>query len=227
MEIDSVISTRERILQFLLLNSPLTGKTNTVKDIASSLDISVNAARQYLIVLEKEGFVVKSQQKSETGRPAMVYSLHESAIEIFPKTYADFAVKLLEQIEGKLGKKATREILEKVGIEIANEVRPYMIENLEKGGSLDSLRDRLNSIKKVYEIYGKFPELHEEEDSFTLKNYNCLVFSVAKEDPLVCAVDEKIITELAGVPAQKERCIREGDECCLYRLKKAKPKPNT
>ena len=84
-----------------------------------------------------------------------------------------------------------------------------------------------DSIKKVYEIYGKFPELHEEEDSFTLKNYNCLVFSVAKEDPLVCAVDEKIITELAGVPAQKEKCIREGDECCLYRLKKAKPKPNT
>ena len=223
MEIDGVLTTREKILQYLLVNSAYPEKTNSVKDIASALEISINAARQYLIVLEKEGLVVRSQLKHETGRPAMIYSLHESAIETFPKTYADFALKLLEQVEDKLGAKTAREILTNIGKEIAKEVEPQMLEHLEEGGSLESLRDRLNSIKKVYEIYGKFPELVEEDDSFTLKNYNCLVFGVAKEDPLVCTVDETIITELAGVPVQKERCIREGDECCLYRIKKAKP----
>jgi len=220
-------TSRDKILQFLLVRGSDDGGARTVKDISDYLEISINATRQYLIILEKEGLVVRTQKKSTTGRPAILYSLHESALEKFPKTYLDFSLKLLSEIQNKLGNEETIELLQNVGKKIAEEVKPMMEEYMEKGGSIESLRDRLNSIIKIYEKYGKYPELLEDDDSFGLKNYNCLVFGVAKENPLVCNVDETIVSELAGVPCKKELCLRNGDDCCLYRIKKKHPKKKT
>ena len=221
LDTDHFLTSREKILQFLLINCSADDSQCTVKDIANELDISVNATRQYLVVLEKEGYVVRSQKKSKAGRPAITYSLHESALETFPKTYIDFSVKLLDEIRDKLGESELRELLVNVGHRIANELKPEMIKVIDdKGGSVDSLKDRLDGITQLYHKYGKYPFLIEEIDSYALKNFNCLVFGVVKEDPLVCAVDETLISELVGTKACKERCIRDGDECCLYRIKK-------
>jgi predicted ArsR family transcriptional regulator len=222
LEIGQILTSKDKILQYLLLSGSTTGGFRTVKEIADILGISINATRQYLIVLEKEQLVVRKQQKSTTGRPAILYSLHPDALESFPKTYRDFSIKLLSEVQDRIGNDATAELLKKVGQQIADEVKPEVLANIEEGGSFDSLRDRLNSLVKIYEKYGKYPELLEDEESFALKNYNCLIFGVAKENALACKVDETIVSELAGVPALKERCIRNGDECCLYRIKKAK-----
>ncbi|MHA2156281.1 MAG: helix-turn-helix transcriptional regulator [Candidatus Hodarchaeales archaeon] len=220
METDATASSKDKILQYLLLSGSTTDESCTVKEIAAHLSISINATRQYLIVLEKEGLVVRTTQKSTTGRPAILYSLHPDAIEEFPKTYRDFSIKLLAEVQERIGTQATIELLREVGKQIADEVQPSIRENIEPGGSYDSLRDRLKSVVKVYQLYGKFPELLEDDISFALKNYNCLIFGVAKENPLACTVDESIVSELVGATAVKEKCIREGDECCLYRIKK-------
>jgi predicted ArsR family transcriptional regulator len=222
LEIGQILTSKDKILQYLLLSGSTTGGFRTVKEIADILGISINATRQYLIVLEKEQLVVRKQQKSTTGRPAILYSLHPDALESFPKTYRDFSIKLLTEVQERIGNDATSELLKKVGKQIADEVKPEVLANIEEGGSFDSLRDRLNSLVKIYEKYGKYPELLEDQESFALKNYNCLIFGVAKENALACKVDETIVSELAGVPALKEKCIRNGDECCLYRIKKAK-----
>jgi predicted ArsR family transcriptional regulator len=220
LETDATASSKDKILQYLLLSGSTTDESCTVKEIAAHLSISINATRQYLIVLEKEGLVVRTTQKSTTGRPAILYSLHPDAIEEFPKTYRDFSIKLLAEVQERIGTQATIELLREVGKQIADEVQPSIRENIEPGGSYDSLRDRLKSVVKVYQLYGKFPELLEDDISFALKNYNCLIFGVAKENPLACTVDESIVSELVGATAVKEKCIREGDECCLYRIKK-------
>ncbi len=216
---DQFLTSREKILQFLLVHCSASNSSCTVKDIASELDISVNAARQYLVILEKEGYVMRSQRKSKTGRPAITYSLHESALETFPKVYSDFSVKLLNEIKQKIGITKSVEILENVGRQIADEVRPVLKEKiLAKKGSLNSLKDRLEGVAEIYQDYGKYPELLEDDDSYALKNFNCLIFGIAKEDPLVCKVDETIVTELIGTEAKKEKCLRDGDAYCLYRI---------
>ena len=221
MELEGSLSSKDKILQFLL-RSGSTGETaSTVKEIADQLGISINATRQYLIILEKEGLIIRTQQKSTTGRPAILYSLTPDAIEEFPKAYLDFSLKLLEEVQEKMGNKVAVELLQAVGKSIAKDVLPQVKEHIEEGGSFDSIRDRLNAIVKVYELYGKCPELLEDEVSFALKNYNCLIFGVARMNPLACKVDETIVSELIGLPAVKEKCIREGDECCLYRIKKS------
>ncbi|MFX1286315.1 MAG: helix-turn-helix transcriptional regulator [Promethearchaeota archaeon] len=215
------LSTRDKILQYLLLNRSLE-KTSSIKQIASELDISINATRQYLIVLEKEGFVTKSQKKGSSGRPAMGYTITEDALSVFPKTYADFTIKLINEIKERIGIAETNKLLIDVGKRIADEVRGEMEAEMNTDKDLDPLRNRLEAVAKIYMKYGKYPELIEEEESFALKNSNCLIYEIAKADPLVCAVDETIVSELIGQKAIKEKCLRQGDECCLYRIKKIK-----
>lgn len=215
------VSTRDKILQFLLTNRS-SGEASTIKEIADELDISINATRQYLIILEKEGFVAKSQKKGVSGRPAMEYSITENALSVFPKTYADFSVKLISEIKDRVGASETNEILKEVGKRIAEEVRDEVEAELKPDKDLDPLRNRLEAVTQIYIKYGKYPELIEENDSYALKNLNCLIYEIAKADPLVCTVDETIVSELVGRKAVKEKCLRAGDECCLYRIKKPK-----
>ncbi|MFX1516810.1 MAG: helix-turn-helix transcriptional regulator [Promethearchaeota archaeon] len=213
------LSTRDKILQYLLQHRP-SEDASTIKEIADELDISINATRQYLIVLEKEGFVAKSQRKGSSGRPAMGYTITEEALSVFPKSYADFSIKLVSEIKDRIGPAETNEILKKIGKRIADEVRDEMEAEIKPDKNLDPLRNRLEALAKIYVKYGKYPELVEEEDSYALKNLNCLIYEIAKADPLVCTVDETIVSELVGKEAIKEKCLRQGDECCLYRIKK-------
>ncbi|MFW9903528.1 MAG: helix-turn-helix transcriptional regulator [Candidatus Thorarchaeota archaeon] len=220
-ESGSYLSTRDKILQYLLQHRP-SEDASTIKEIADELDISVNATRQYLIVLEKEGFVAKSQKKGSSGRPAMGYTITEEALSAFPKSYVDFSVKLINEIKDRIGVSETNEILKSVGKRIADEVRDEVEAEVKTEKNLDPLRNRLEAITSIYTKYGKYPELVEDEDSFALKNLNCLIYEIAKADPLVCTVDETIVSELVGQKAVKEKCLRQGDECCLYRIKKIK-----
>jgi predicted ArsR family transcriptional regulator len=220
VESDTFLSSRQKILQFLLVNRSDVHQSSTVKEIAAELDISVNAARQYLNNLESEGLVVRSQQKSSTGRPAMAYTLHESALETFPKQYVDFAVKMLIQVRDKIGVKLTQEVLDNVGKQIADEVKPFLKEMLGEDPENVPLDARIRAVVNLLRDYGKFPSLVETEDAYDVQNFNCLVYGVVKEDPLVCRVDEKIMSELIGKKCEKTKCIRDGDECCLYRVQK-------
>ncbi len=220
MESEEFLSSRQKILQFLLVNRNAPDKAVLVKDIADELEISINAARQYLVNLEKEGLVTRSQRKSTTGRPAMVYALHESALEKFPKSYVDFTVKMLTQLKNRFGVELTQDVLEDVGKEIAEEIRPYLKEILGKNPEEATLDERIKAVTEILREYGKYPSLIETADSYDIQNFNCLVYGVVKENPLVCKVDETIMRELIGKKCEKTKCIRDGDECCLYRVKK-------
>ena len=195
-------------------------RATTVKEIAAELDISVNAARQYLVNLEKEGLVVRYQKKSKTGRPAMAYALHESAIETFPKQYVDFSVKMLAELRDRFGVNLTQEVLVNVGKQIAEEVMPVLKEMLGDDPANVPLGKRIEAVTQILKDYGKFPSLIETEHSYDVQNFNCLVYGVVKEDALVCKVDETIMSELIGKKCEKTKCIRDGDECCLYRIMK-------
>lgn len=221
-ESQGFVTTRDKILRYLLVNRTRSGECCTIKEIASELGLSTNATRQYMVVLEKDGLVTRMERKGSTGRPAMTYTLHENAFETFPKVYKDFALSLLEVIRELHGTEETVKILKIVGRKLAEELKELIEATLERGISIESLstRERLEKIADLFQQYGKYPELLEDDSSFAIKNFNCLVYGIVKEDPLVCKVDEEMMTELAGKRCTKERCIRDGDECCVYRIDK-------
>ncbi|MHA1976352.1 MAG: helix-turn-helix transcriptional regulator [Candidatus Hodarchaeales archaeon] len=217
---ETVESTRGKILRYLLHHRSEDDKRRTVENIAAALDVTPNAIRQHLKLLVSEELIIQTMRKSKTGRPARLYSLHENAFEFFPKTYPDFSVKLIQELKKKYGNQQAYDLLNDVWDSMVSE----MIEETQVEGD-DEKYDtevgrRLEFVTKFFRVYGKFPELIEDDDSFAFKNYNCLLFNIAKVDPLICKIDKSLMEKLVGQTARKEKCIRDGDPYCLYRFKK-------
>jgi predicted ArsR family transcriptional regulator len=206
------ITTREKIIRYLLKNQP-----STIREICDAMQLSINAVRQYLHLLEKENYVVRSERKRKsTGRPAMVYRLTGRALGIFPKIYADFALYLLDEFEKRRGKKETKDILDAIGKRVAEEIKHAFPISEEP----ETIKSRLNMIIAAFTEYGKFPELIEDDESYAIRSYNCLVYDVVVENPLVCQVDQTMIDEMSGYQTKKENCLRDGDNFCLYKIYK-------
>ena len=217
---ESSITTREKVLRYLLLNSSYSNKCCIIKEIAIALDLSDNSIRKHLVILEKERLIVRTPKKGVTGRPAMLYTLHEDALETFPKVYAEFFKQLFKEIVEKFGETPTQDLLEKIGIKMAKDMQNRIDAKLVNKKPIKSLKQKLEYIIKVFEEYDRFPELIEDNGSFSLKNYNCLLYNVIQEYPLVCVYDQVLIDKLIGRKTTKVKCISWGDTYCLFRVKK-------
>jgi predicted ArsR family transcriptional regulator len=172
----------------------------------------------------KEDLLVQSTKKSTTGRPAKLYTLHENALEFFPKDYPDFSVRLISELRKKYGTQETYDLLNDVWDAIVSEMMEETLDQPDNEISSDDIEKRLKVVTNFFRNYGKYPELIEDDNSFALKNYNCLLFDIAKVDPLICKADKSLLEKMVGQNSIKERCIRDGDPYCLYRFRKIEQK---
>ncbi|WP_455139817.1 helix-turn-helix transcriptional regulator [Candidatus Hodarchaeum mangrovi] len=220
--IDYFSPTRLKILEYLLVNCPIEDSDIgcSIKKMSKELDLSKNAIRMYLIELEKNNLIVKNEKKSGLGRPTSFYSLHENALALFPKSYSEFSLLLLDKIISLHGIKIAQTILEDIGKERANEIKKEIETELNINMRDLSLKEKLTLITKVFQNRSKFPMLIEEEKYFLLKNYNCLLYDVVQNQPLACLVDESNLRELVGSDVEKINCLSEGDHYCIYRINK-------
>lgn len=216
-------STRIEILSYLLVNSNIQDELqgSSIKEIAKAFDLSPNAIRQYLIELEKDKLVIRKKKKKRIGRPAMTYFLHKNALAIFPKSYADFSIRLLNQMLKNYGEEEVRHLLIEMGKEKAEKMKIKLISKLKtKNTNSYSLKDKINAIAEVFNEYGSFPEIEENRDSFKITNHNCLIYDIVHNHPLACIVDETLVSELVGKKADKVKCLSEGDMQCVYKINK-------
>jgi predicted ArsR family transcriptional regulator len=215
---DILNPSKEKILHYLLVTpsreNAYSGKT--IKEIASAVDLSNNAVRKYLFELEKSEYVVKQTQKRDIGRPVVLYSLHSNALNVFPKVYAEFAISLINELENELGESRTRKILSEVGKTLGKEIQI----NYSNGVDQSSIEQRIITLVKIFEDYGKYPNVLEDEEYYYVRNSNCLLFSIVKEHSIVCEVDQNIVEILLESKAEKQHCLKNDEPFCQYRIKK-------
>ena len=220
---NSPSSTRLKILKYLLTNCTKEDQEFgcSIKDIVNEFDLSPTSVRQYLNELEKDQLVIRKDKKGKTGRPAMVYSLHENALNLFPKAYADFSIRLINKLITKYGESIVHEILVDIGTEWAKDMKSnFLLSQQKTGYSSSTLDDNIDLTMKIFSEYGKFPELIEKDSAYILKCHNCLIFDIVQKQPLACSVDEALIVELAGQEIEKINCLSDNNSACIYQIQK-------
>ncbi|MFW9780308.1 MAG: helix-turn-helix transcriptional regulator [Candidatus Heimdallarchaeota archaeon] len=211
--------TRGKILQYLLLNG--SGPGPTVKQIAKAMGLSSNTIWNYLISLEKDGYIQRSELKGKSGRPAMRYTLVDKGIELFPKVYKDFCIYILDEHEKLHGKDKTIELLERIGERIAKDIELQLMRQSQNIGHPDSLKQKLLKFVNILKEYGVYPEITEENSSYDIKTHNCVLYGVMKLNPLICKIDEVFYAQLTDRKVIKDKCLSRGDNHCLFRVMKA------
>jgi DeoR family suf operon transcriptional repressor len=198
-------STREVVLKVLL-----TRQRCTLNELAEVVGISPISMRHHISRLEAEGFVHTEEERHGVGRPRMVYTLTESGLERFPTRYVRLTLRLLEQLKETMPAAIVSNLFTQMAKELVNELGAQSdIEKLP-------IEERLNRMQDFLNGEGFTVNWERQGDQYLIREVNCPYFHIGQSHPEVCAVDQTLISAALAVPAEKVKCILNGDSICTY-----------
>lgn len=192
--------TRLQVLEFLLRSE------HTVQEVADEVGITPNAVRGHLAGLERDGMVVQSGSRRDTGgKPAATYALSEQADELFPKAYAFVLERLLGVLEERVGPDGVREALSEVGRRSAKPA----------GGSP---KERVGQAAAVLRSLGGTVEVLRTPEGYKIKGFACPLSAVSRKDRRFCGLAESIVRTTTGGEVH-EVCERSGRPRCAFEIR--------
>jgi predicted ArsR family transcriptional regulator len=199
------VSTRERVLKTLLRRQRC-----TINDLAKVIGINPISIRHHLVKLEAEGLVASEDERHGVGRPRRIFFLTDAGLEHFPTRYLRLTVRLLEQMKEHLPAETIHQMFTRMAEGVA--------EDFARGLDTTELNmeERLELLKDLLAKEGFTIEWKRVGDEFHIREVRCPYYRVGQSHPEVCSVDQALISAVLDVPAEKAKCILDGDDCCVY-----------
>ncbi|WP_166242311.1 helix-turn-helix transcriptional regulator [Paenibacillus turpanensis] len=198
-------STRQQLLVLLKRH-----RTLSVADLARFLGITEMAVRRHLNTLERDGFIDSSLQRQAMGRPMYVYSLSESADDLFPKNYYGLTLDLLEELEREEGTSLVTKLFE---LRQRKMERAYSERMQGK-----SLEERVVELTDIQNGGGYMAEWERDEEtgSFIVREYNCPISQVAGRFEQACTCELSLFETLLMASVERTECLAKGGGKCVY-----------
>lgn len=203
--------TRDRVL-----NTLLSKQRCTVNELAESVGINAISVRHHISKLEADGLVTSDEELHGVGRPRRVYFLTEAGLEHFPTRYMRLTLRLLEQLKESL----PEPMVEKLFAQMAHEMVEDYADEAETDGL--SMEERLKRMQELLAKEGFNVEWEQQGEQYHIRETNCPYLHVTQNHPEVCSVDQTLISALLDVPAQKVKCVLNGDAHCTYVVSQSK-----
>jgi len=192
-------STRGRILTLLRRAG------RTVEELAQELELTGNAVRAHILVLERDGLVQQHGTQSGGGKPSYLYRATAKAENLFPKPYPEVLNGLLDVLVQQIGAEQSEVAMREVGRRLATGIPAPQ----------GDLKTRLASAVVVLNELGGLAELEESEGAPAIRGYSCPLAAVVPGHPQVCKLAESLLGALIDAPV-KERCDRNEPWHCRF-----------
>ncbi|HLN63055.1 MAG TPA: metalloregulator ArsR/SmtB family transcription factor [Symbiobacteriaceae bacterium] len=205
-------STRREIINILRTGGPL-----TVGELGDRLGITHVAVRRHLTSLERDGLVTSVQERLPMGRPTRVYSLTESADELFPKKYGALTLEILDFM-AESGGDMVEKFFAMRGHAFVEKYNPEVSQG-------ESLEERVARLSDIQMSNGYLADWEKGEgDQLVLKEFNCPVHQVSRKYPHACHHELEFFKTVLGTDqVERVECIAKGGSCCRYVIQPANP----
>lgn len=199
-------ATRENILRLLRRHGEM-----TAIELSETLSIGAVGVRQHLALLERDGLVQVSGLRRSVGRPSHLYILTSEAESYFPKTYAQFALELLDHVADRYGEEGIDQILDARNQHLMKVYAPRLAGK--------SRREQVAELVQIRNEQGHMCEYEQLDDgSFVLTEYNCPIDCVARHHRQLCSHGLRLYQQLLGVSITRISTIADGDIACRYAI---------
>jgi predicted ArsR family transcriptional regulator len=198
-------STRERVLYTLLRKHRC-----TINELAEAVDINPISVRHHITKLEAEGLVDSQEERHGVGRPRRAYFLTEAGLERFPTRYLRLTIRLLEQLKESMPPAMVNTLFSQMAQDMA--------EDFANSANLHglSMEERLGLVRELLTEEGFQIEWERKGDFYHIREISCPYLHVGQTHPEVCRVDQTLISQVLEVPAEKIKCVLDGDSHCTY-----------
>ncbi|MFN2175255.1 MAG: helix-turn-helix transcriptional regulator [Anaerolineales bacterium] len=205
---DSAKSTRERVLQSLLIHNKC-----TINELADEVEINPISVRHHITKLEAEGLVVSIEERHGVGRPRRLYFLSEKGREQFPRRYLRLVLRLLDQLKHTMPEDMVDQLFADMAKDLAEEHKDNL-SNL-------NIEQKLDLITTLLTEEGFTVNWELKDNAYYINESNCPYIHVGQNHPEICSIDRTLIATILDLPTKKIHCKLKGDTHCTYIV----PKP--
>jgi predicted ArsR family transcriptional regulator len=197
--------TRDVVLRTLLAQP-----RSTINELAEKVGISPISIRHHIASLEASGLIECEDERHGVGRPRQVFFLTETGMEQFPTRYVQLTIRLLEHLKESMPQAMINKLFTQMAIDLAKD--------LSEGTETKNLtmEERLNLVKSLLNREGFSIEWEQFGDGYQIHEASCPYYFIGQNHPEICAVDQVLISTVLSVPAEKVKCILNGDRNCTY-----------
>ena len=200
---DRSINTRQRVMRTLLSHQRC-----TINELAKAVAINPISVRHHITKLEAEGLVTSEEERHGVGRPRRLYFLTEEGLERFPSRYLRLTIRLIEQLKDTMPEFMVQRLFTQMAKDVAAEYE-MKISGL-------SMEERLNLVKDLLSSEGFTVEWERKGAEYYIREISCPYYHVGQSHPEVCSVDQTLISTMLSLPAEKVKCVLNGDAHCTY-----------
>lgn len=185
----------------------------SVAELAAHLRISYEGARQHVGQLRRKGLIERNvvrAPRASAGRPVAHYALSREGDHLFPKSYDELTVELIDALTERLGDQALKQVLATF-----TDKRVHRWSGRLEG---KSLKQRVAELKSIYGEDDPFMTVEMGRDSIRLIERNCPFLNVASRRPALCSVTVSTLQRLLGVKVVREERFQSGHGRCAFRI---------
>ncbi len=190
---------RPALLDLLKIHGP----TNVPK-LAKLRGVNLNAVRQQLAMLQREGLVEVRTEKARVGRPTQLYALTDKADALFPQAYGPLALTLLRQLREIDGEKKVDQMFDRRTKSLIAAYRNRLAGK--------SLGDKWQELARIRAEEGYMARVEGKG----LTEHHCPIAAIAKEFPQVCLFEKKLFEAVLGGPLDRTDHLASGGRACVY-----------
>ncbi|PRZ13932.1 putative ArsR family transcriptional regulator [Laceyella sediminis] len=214
MQVSEAGSTRKQILLMLKMEGPL-----TVGEMAERLGVTEMAVRRHINTLERDGLIQARLLRQAMGRPTSQYFLTEKSDEHFPKSYSNFTIDLLHDLEKNFGS------------ELVDQLFNNREERLAEAHQMDfagkDFSERVRTLAEIQDQKGYMVKVEELPDgSYELIEYNCPIFQVANQYNHACQCELNWFERMLDARVERPECQAKGGQHCVFRIKQKERSEN-
>jgi len=201
---------RRKLLELIKSGGP-----QTATELAERLGVTPVAVRQHLQALGREGLLVYVEERRPVGRPARRWSLSEAAHPFFPDSHREFAVGLIEAIDGAFGGEGLQRLVEE---RVRQQIRRY---RRRMPGRDTPLEERLAALASLRNEEGYMVEWFADgEDCWILAENHCPICAAAKVCGGLCAGEPALFQTILGpdVEVRRTEHLLEDSHRCVYQI---------
>jgi DeoR family suf operon transcriptional repressor len=190
---------------------------STAKDLASRLNVSLNAVRHHLKELETQALVDYERRHQGVGAPAFVYRLTPTGEALFPRRYEATLNELLDHVVEREGRAGAVSVLEARYATLTRRLQG------ELAGAPPT--ERIAAVARLLTEEGYMAEASATASSGILVEHNCAIQAVAERFPEICAAEARFLAAVLGAEVDRQEHILSGCSACEYRVRFTSPSP--
>ena len=178
----------------------------TVNELAKELDVTTNAIRAHLLVLERDGLVRQGGTTKGFRKPHYLYVLTEKARHLFPQPFDLLLNKLLSVLKRNVSARSLITTLREVGKDIAGDVP-----------SAGTDREKLEHAVTALEALGGSAVISDDDGRIVIRSESCPFAEGVMEHPEICKIAESAVAEITGKNVE-EKCDRTAEPRCRFHV---------